>query len=412
MELFRLLCAVLQFASAGFGITQTPYVVKPSPIIPNPVRHVAAADGETIVVTFGFVPGRNRTFYREIVRVTDEVGEPVRIQIPATLESTFAGVPRGSDDFVAAGDDWWYVTFDMRDGVPATTFLESDGSRTTHLGPRTEVPLYGANHWYLVALAGEEPRALELTYTPENTAIRELDGSGAVRSWTLPIATNAAPVSTMTAERLPDGRIALFSNEDGLSMLLMSDDGAVETHVLRNVRIAQFDTAIDDAGRIAIVTARKDDGIIEAAILNTANSGNEEWHVLERDARVLGAMREIQVVKVANGFIAAWVDDAGKRIEATEIGERGTGGPVVDVGPASQRNAAAFFALQTEQDELRFWWEDGEYLFERRLPQSLSEFAVIQDFSRRVCGAAETRGRTSRPRIPAELPGQVRLPLP
>jgi hypothetical protein len=388
LELFRFLCAALQIANAGFGMTETPYDVTPSSVA-TPIRHVAAADGETLVVEFGFVPGRNRTYYRQLATVTEEEGrEPVRIEIPFTHVSNFAAAVRGSDGLTVTGDGWWYTTFDERDGAAATTFVRSGGARTTHPRPRTGKPLIGGVHWYLLALAGEEPGALELTYGYEETIIRELDWKGAVRTWNLPAVPLIIPRPTMTAERLPDGRIALFSIGDGLSMMLLSDEGAIEEKVLRNVRITQFDTAIDGAGRIAVVTARKD-GLIDAAIVDAGNAGSEEWQVLRRNAQVMGTMRELQVVKAANGFVAAWIDVAGRRIEATEIGDAGTGGPVVDVGPASPRDVPAFFAVQAVEDELRFWWEDGEHLYERRLPAALSAFAVEQEFSRLVCGTAE-----------------------
>jgi hypothetical protein len=180
-------------------------------------------------------------------------------------------------------------------------------------------------------------------------------------------------------------------------MYLLADEGHVDAVTLRNVRIQQFDAAIDHAGRIAIVAARNaivtapnDTGTIDAAIIDPAHTDHAEWSSLRHDVRVTGLFREVQVVTTPDGFAAAWINELdGRRIEATDVDLRGHGGLVVEVGRASSRGEAAFFGVQAKNDELLFWWEDGEHLVQRRLPISLKGYAILNDLARGFCGGAE-----------------------
>ncbi len=403
-------CAVAQVADVHFGVTQANFTVT------SPVRYAGAAGDEIAVVSFApsrcdhhtinIEPKVQPDICREITRITPD-GNDTRIQVrmPLSLISQWTVQLRGSDGLAVTGKDWWYVTLDDRaprlrhelsDGTAAATFVKSDGSRKTYVMPPSDVPQYAGPQWGLVAVPGEQPRVLELTPASQATAtlVRELDWSGASRSWRLPPVRLLWPF--MTAERLPDGRIALFSNDAGLAMYLLSDGGNVDTVALRNLPILQFDTAIDDAGRIAIAVARRDPDRIEAAVIDVANPGKAEWYPLRNDTRVTGLFRELQVVSRPGGFAAAWINerDGRRTIEASELSASGHGGAIVEVGQASPRGNAAFFDVQATQDELRFWWDDGEHLFQRRLPASLTAYAaysVVRDFMQRFCTTEKQR---------------------
>jgi hypothetical protein len=394
-------CAVVQMANASFGITQTAYVIRPTPIFTDPLRYVAARDEETLVITTNWgrqvaVPSsRDFAVYREIAKVgSTGMDEPVRVRIPVTPRSTWTVDPL-SEGFFVTGTGWWYATLDDRDDAAATTFVKSDGSRVTYVRPPP--PGYTddttdtthSNSWQTIVIPGEKPRALELTYRVEETIAREVDWSGASRSWRLPLVSYER-VSRMVAQPLPDGRIALLSNHNGLSLYLLADEGHVDAVTLRNLRIQQFDAAIDGAGRIAIVAARNDTGTIDAAIIDPAHPDHAEWAALRHDVRVTGQFGGVHVVTTPDGFAAAWINELdGRLIEATDVDRRGHGGPVVEVGRASSRGPAAFLGVQAKQDELLFWWDDGEHLFQRRLPVSLKGYAILNDLAQRFCGKAE-----------------------
>jgi hypothetical protein len=385
-------CAAAQMADATFGMTQMPYVIRSTSIIPNPVHYVAATDEETLVVSFGFERGRDSSFYREITKISSAgEDEPLRVPIPAVLGATWTGHPLSEGLFVT-GKEWWYATLDHRDGAAATTFVKSDGSRVTYVRP----PAIAAMSWQLVIIPGEEPRAIELTYRAEATVAREVDWKGETRTWQLPPVSHERR-ARMVAQSLPDGRTALLSNHDGLFLYLLADEGHFDAVALRNLMIHQFDAAIDPAGRLGIVAARNanpevpdDTGTIEAAIIDPARPEDAEWRPLRHDVRVTGHQREVQVVTTPEGFAAAWINELNeRRIEATDIDASGRGGRVVDVGQARPRVHSPLLDVQAKDDELLFWWDDGEHLFQRRLPASLSGYALMNDLARRFCGEDE-----------------------
>ena len=392
-------CAVMHIANADFAATQTAYVVPPSFVDRSPLRSVVSAGDETFVTTFEVGSKRDHAVYRVITKVGAAVtDEPVRVPVPLNKRTTWT-VDYLSEGFVVSGKDWWYVTLDDHDGVAATTFVKSDGSRVTHVKPPAQSytpdtnDVTHSNSWQTIAIPGEKPRALELTFRAEDSIVREVDWGGASRSWRLP-PVGYKQRSRAVALPLPDGRIALLWNRDGLSLYLLGEDGHVEANTLRNVRIQQFDAAIDRAGRIAIVaarnaipTSREDTGTVDAAIIDPAHADRAEWSVLRHDVRVTGILREVQVVANPEGFAAAWINEVhGRHIEATDVDSRGHAGPVVDVGQASPRGDTAFFSMQAKDDALLFWWDDGEHLFQRRLPLSLERFAALGEFTQSVCG--------------------------
>jgi hypothetical protein len=328
----------------------------------------------------------------------------VRVRIPITPRTTWV-VSSLSDGFFLTGKDWWYATLDDRDDAAATTFVRSDGSRATFARPQAAAGAANMTHsdsWQLAVIPGEKPRALELTYHNDETIVREVDWNGATRSWHLPPVSYERAVR-MVAQPLPDGRIALLSNHDGLSLYLLADDGHADTITLRNVRVQQFDAAIDGAGRIAIVAARNaivatrnansaphDTGSIDAAIIDPAHPDHAEWSSLRHDVRVTGGYGDVRIVTTPDGFAAAWINELdGRRIDAADVDRRGHGGPVVEIGRPSPRGQA-FLGVQTRHDEeLRFWWDDGEHLFQRRLPVSLTGYDAVGYFAQIFCGTPE-----------------------
>lgn len=370
-------CAALTTSTASFDGTER--IALPA-LFDGAIHDVASTGDATIVVSVGGASPGSRSFFREISFAGIDGRPGVRIDVERSIASGFLHVRKGSDELVVSGDDWWYVTFDHRGGAAMTTFVTSDGTRASIVRP--DGGKGTAMLWYLVALPGEEPRVLELTYLPEQTLARELDLSGVVRSWTLPAAPQRVP-RLVTAEPLPDGGVALFTGGSGLSMLLLSDDGVYEEVILRNIEIRQFDTAINAAGHIAIVTARDDDATIEAAVIDPAHAAEPEWHVIARTVRVTFNGREVQVVPTSGGFAAAWVNTANAPvIEAATLDPHGRGSDVIDI---AHPHTSHFFDLQARDGALLFWSREHEDLIHRRLPESLSGYTLIRDLAHRWC---------------------------
>ena len=388
-------CAIMELFAARFGATQTPFAVPPTPLLPTPLRRVAAAGDKAFVLTFSVGRG---VVYRDIATVERTgLDAPVRLQIPLTPRSSWAA-HRQSEGFVVTGTDWWYATLDDRDGAAATTFVKSDGARVTY--PKAKAPgatpdtrdLTNSNSWPMVAISGDTPRILEMTYTVAATIVTQLDWSGATKTWQLP-PLSEDHFATLVALPLADGRIALITNHDGLSIYFLADAGEVTTVALRNLRIQQFDAVLDGAGRMAIVAARNanfrvtnDTGTIDAAVIDPAHPELAEWSPLRHDVRVLGSALGIHVVPTADGFAAAWVNDlANRRIEATDVDRRGHGGRIVEVGNASPRGELGFFDMQAKGDALLFWWDDGAHLIQRRLPESLKGYTAVRELAKSLC---------------------------
>jgi hypothetical protein len=380
-------CAVLQIASASFAVSRLDYVLPLQVGVRNPIHHVVAAGDQRVIVGFAVGHGQERGLYREI---TSGSGGPLRIRIPATPHNTWM-IERASDALLATGNEWWYATQDEQDGASAVTFVKSDGSRSTYLKPPelTSDVFAQSRSWQMALVPGEKARVLLFDYGPEQTMVLEIDATGAKRSWQLPPAISKH-VGNVIAEQLPDGRVALFDSHNGLSMYLLADEGRFESIPLRNIEIDAFDGVLDPAGRIAIAAARHDTGVIEAAVIDPAHPDPTEWRPLHHQTHVVGPMR---VVATPGGFAAAWMNNPdARRVEAADIDRNGRWGPVVEVGRPFSRDEP-FLDLQSRQDELLFWWDDGSHLFERRLPASLKGYAAMTELR---CGDSKQTGDASR----------------
>lgn len=362
---------------AAFAITTTPYVVRPTPVIAQPLRNVAMAGGELLVVTFD---SHDHAVFRELTTVG---GEPLQVRIPLTPRSTWTADP-SSAALVVNGSKWWYVTLDDNGSAATTTFVRSDGSRQTYvrLAPPAN-DTTNSSGWQTIAVPGETPRAVELMFHDDETIVREVNWSGATRSWQLP-PVDREHLSRMIAEPLPDGRIALLSNHDGVMLYLLAAGGAFESVPLRNVRVQELGAAIDSAGRIAIVAGRNairgnvsDTGTIDAAVIDPSHARDVQWRTLAHDVRVTARYRNIQVVETPAGFAAAWINSVhDNAVEATSIDAQDRGGAIVTVGQAARRGNASFFDMQANGDGVLFWWDDGERLYQRRLPSSIATACV------------------------------------
>ncbi len=378
-------CAAAQFAHECFAVTQTTYRVPYVPFADNPLHHVAAAGETTVIISTSVGPSHDHAFYRDIASLeTLGLAEPLRIRIPMTPRSAWV-IDRSSDAVFATSNGWWYATLDDNGEAATTTFVKSDGSRVTYPKPFVTDPRFDLTRsldWPMTAIPGEEPRVMELAYLPEQTIATEVDWTGRTKSWRLP-PISEHHVGKVIAEPLPDGRIALLANHSGLSMYLLADDGRVDTVALRGIKIQDFEGTLDPSGRIAVVAARKDTAAIEFATVDPSDPDHLEWNALPKDA---GPVNELHIVATPDGFVVAWIAESrGRDIEAADIDRSGRWGPVVEIGRPSPRGEP-FLSVQARQDELFFWWDDGEHLFNRRVPASLSGYAALMTLGEQLCG--------------------------
>lgn len=398
-------CALAQLAAGSFAAVQTPYVIPRNPAVVNPLRHVAAIGDNLIVLTWAVGHGSERGFLRQLTSVGPAPsGEPAQVRIPFTPHTIWTEEP-GSEAFFVTGTSWWYATLDERGGdkdhagSPSVTFLQSDGSRATYAKvPIEQDPSFSgappdpdfteSRSWRMAAIPGDKPRVLALTLLPGQTIVQEIDGGGAAKSWRLPSMRDSRLIR-IAAQPLPDGRIALFVSDGGLSMYELGTDNAVNAIPLRNVVVDYFDAVIDGSGRVAIVAAHNpvlsvpgDTGSIDAAVFNSADPDRVQWQSIRRGVRVAGGFQTTRIVPISDGYTAVWVNDLDKsRIEAANVDLRGHGGPVVAVGHAAARGKGAFFDVQSRGDDVLLWWDDEVHLIQRRLPASIAGFAVIRELA-------------------------------
>jgi len=365
--------AVLQIAAGSFAAQRTDYVIPPSPNARNSLHNVAAVGDHTVVVSLAYGSSKDRAVYREIRSGTDD---PVRVRIPLSPRMSWAIDP-WSEAFVINGNDWWYATLDDRDDGPTITFVKSDGSRATYAKP-PELRSDGteSRSWPISAVPGEKPRVIGFNYQNDETIAVEIDLKGKTRLWRLP-PMSVVHAGSVIVKALPDGRIALIENHDGVNLYFLGDEGRVESIPLRNVATRELDADIDsDGATIIAVVRRKGTGAIEAARIDLAHPAAAEWRALAHETQ-LAEGGGLRVVTTADGYAAAWLNDAGgRRIEAADIDRRGHWGPVVEVGrPFSP--GFPFFDLQSKPDELLFWWDDNGRVVARRLPLSLKGYAAM-----------------------------------
>lgn len=348
--------AVKQSASQQVPLTRT-----------DPL-HDAVLAGEALIVVQG--EGRERHLIRSTRRED------------RTLETMSLRGALGQEAIVMNGDRWWYGSTGEREGMVATTFVVDDGSggATT-----SSVPVTGRGPYVFLPLRGEQPRGLQFAATNrETTKVSEVDATRAVRSWQVPRIDllNAHVI----AERLPDHRVALFAVRGAdLELLVLEDKGQFETFSLRDAAPFQFATAIDAAGRIAIVTASSAPGgqSVEGTVLDLDDPAASTWYVLATNARLAAwPSAELKVVSTPSGFVAAWVDRAASRrftLQACDLKTDGSPVVVADVGdPTEGRAFGAFFSVQAVDDDLLFFWDDGRNFVMRRIASSIRQFVMTQ----------------------------------
>ncbi len=333
--------------------------------------HDAALLGDAFVL----VQGEERE--RSLVRATARDDQP--------LASMSLRGAIGQETIVVHGDRWWYGGMGERDGRIASTFVRNDGEG----GATTSVvPARGRGPYLFLPLRGEQPRGLQFAATnPETTLVTEIDATHAVRTWQVPRIDllNAHAI----AERLPDRRVALFAvRNDVLELLLLRDGGEFTETTMRDTAPFQFATALDDTGRLEMVTGTAVAGgqVLEGAIVDPDHPADARWQTLTKNARIASwPYQELKVVSTPTGFVAAWIDRStahGFELQACDLEIGGQPPAIVSIGdPSEGRTFGAFFSMQAVGKELLFFWDDGRRLILRRTPSSITQLAATQQFA-------------------------------
>jgi len=338
------------------------------------VHDVAVVERDVIVVT-GLAP--ERQLVRSSGRREDET------LVTATQKGSLGG-----DWLMADEHRWWYGTMGEHDGCIDTTFVRDDGEGDGEI-ETSAVPAAGSPPYIWLPLKGDKPRALQLSFGDTgNLLLTEIDPTGALRSWHLPWRSHVT--HAQSAERLPDGRIAYVTHQNGgdrLMLVLLGDNERADIVMLGYAMTVQLATAVDSAGRLAIVSSMKDRRIL-GTVIDPDHPVPLTWHELGTEARLTGNMRELQVIATSDGFVAAWLSRGGEersQLLARELKTNRAGIAAIGIGEPLDRNREIFFSLRGEGGEPVFYWDDGRQLVRRRLPVSLAGYDFVQGLASLFC---------------------------
>jgi len=283
------------------------------------------------------------------------------------------------ESLVSQGEHWWYGVTAVRDGVPSTLFVSDEGSSV--------VPITGAMlvRW-LPLRPSETPRALEVSFASDGSPMAtEINAHGPLRSWHLPMMFSNATSATL----LPDGRIAVVTQDKGASHLylfVLSNNDRITTVSLGYMMLLQLAMAVDGgSGRIVIAVSTTEHRVVAAAI----DPAHPEpvWRQLREGVKLSSYAREIQVVSVAGGAVASWVNRsvAPPRIEASNVYTTHAPAEFRTIGSVIDRFRNTFFTLRDDGGEPVWTWDDGSHLLMRRLPASIDGYVWIEYVADR-CG--------------------------
>jgi hypothetical protein len=302
---------------------------------------------------------------------------------------------------LSAEPQWWYTVAGDYANRWGAVFVT--GSAETVTAPVfVPLPVRGLNRW--LPLKGATPSGLYVFEDGAATRAMEVTPAGTGQTWTF--AHYAVVPGWWSAQRLPDGSIALASLDavPGSSparvvlRILRQGGDADETLLQRGTQESRISTAAG-AGTLAVVVETSDNGI-DAFIVDVGTP--VRFHRLpltnsDEKGRFPVAERN------GDGFVVAWIDVAGKSkfISARSLKQTSAGLGSATIGPiayASERRP--FLGIAPEDKEIRFLWERGGAFVQRRVPSELAGFELFSELRDKVCAtfAALPPSRTPSPR--------------
>jgi hypothetical protein len=344
-------CDAASAVMGRYPETRVPFVV-------TDVVVDAAVAGDNVIVVLG--SGEQRRLVRS--------GRHGELE---TLLDVDKRLVSGGESLVAQGEHWWYGVTAVRDGVQSTLFVSDEGSSV--------VPVSGALLARWLPLRFETPRALEVSYASDGSPMAtEINARGPLRSWHVPRLFSAATSAVL----LSDGRIAVVSaqkDSSHLYLFLLGDNDLIDTVSLGYMMLLQLAIAVDGRGRIVIAASTAEHRVVAASI-DPAQPAEPVWRQLREGVKLSSYAREVQIVAVAGGAVASWINRSvtPPRIEASNVyathapAEFRTIGPVID----RARNTPA--TLRADGGEPVWTWDDGSHLLMRRLPASIDGYVWIE----------------------------------
>ena len=385
MKYAALLALLVRFLGCS---TQCPWPLldafreRSAPLTIPGIREVVVTGDDELIVLSEMVGG-GRT-----VRLT-RIRQGAEEQL-AMLTDTH---PVNGDAVIRVGPDrWWYSrAYVIEPGKSARVYFVS-GVTQSHVDLARRRPIL----W--MPLRGEPPSGVLISIGDDRTSLAadEVSESEVKPIGSFPTIFPGAgmlPYVT-TAERLPDGRIALVSIEEPMNgaprfTLRLFDHGNVtETALPCAGRMNRWlSTAVDAGGTIGIVGASPS-GEVLATLVDPDHAERSSCRVLSAPGETVSDTNPGSPVIVPAGreWFAGWMRSDG-HVRLCQFRNLETAPFVVDAGEGAATNALAGELVQVRDEEtLTAAWRTDRGMTMRRMPRTLAGFALLMDIERMRCG--------------------------
>jgi hypothetical protein len=313
-------------------------------------------------------------------------------RIRGAAEELLATIPAGQytpgEALVRTGQDqWWFSAASGDVSKPNVVFVTggTDGVK------QMVIDLHRLSLLW-IPLRGETPAGVMLSRGSDRSTfiIDKVSPSGvqALGSYPGHLPGNAPSPRQWSAERLPDGRIAILSIEQSVGgpsrlMLRVSDGhgGFTESPLPCADQFREsLATTVDRNGMIAAVALSPARQVVTTLIdVNDANDVRCNVLSAAGETAALAPRGSPAIDVTGNERIAAWIRDDGN-VRACQITK---GSTVVDVGERADTTAPLAHLIGDDGEEtVTFLWSGDRGIVTRRLPRALQGWALLDDIRR------------------------------
>jgi hypothetical protein len=323
------------------------------------------------------------------------IGERRIVRIRGGAEEQLAALPSGhyTDGealFLTGTGRWWYSRPYGGGSNSSIYFVTSEAAGVMQRKfDLRDVPLL----W--LPLRGEKPGGVMLSLGPDRSTfyLDEVSDSGTRPLGSYPghLPGTAPSSRDWSAERLPDGRVAVLSIEQStggpsrfMLRVLDGNGGIAEAGLpcADQFREALI-TAMDRAGRIAAV-ALSPKGELVSTTISVDEPQSTRCRVLSMPGETVANPNLVSPSVIAAGdeLIAAWIRSDGT-VRACQIGNQAAPINVVDVGRnAETQDTLAHLVSADGGETVTFTWKTDRGIVMRRMPAALDGYALVTEIER------------------------------
>jgi hypothetical protein len=326
----------------------------------------------------------------------EHAGERRITRIRGAAEELLATIPAGQytpgEALVRTGQDqWWFSAASGNAPNPNVVFVTGGADGVNQIDIELHrLPLL----W--IPLRGETPAGVMLSLGGDRSTfmVDEVSPSGIHVLGTYPghLPGSAPSPRQWSAERLPDGRIAILSIEQSAGgpwrfvlRLFDGNGGLIESPLpcAGQFRDA-LATAVDRTGKIAAAAVSPAREVV-STLIDTNDPHSARCSVLSATGETVASAPRGTLAIIADGDerIAAWIRDDGT-VRACQVARAST---AIDVGKnADVTNSLAHLISADESETVTFQWNTDRGIVMRRMPRALQGWALLDDIRRFYSG--------------------------